>query len=62
MFKKICNIIKKIIISSFLLYGYNMVASIFGIIIPINYITVGLMSLLGYPTLFAFILVQILIY
>ena len=62
MLKRIYQIIKKIIISSFLLYGYNMVAVTFGLIVPINYITVGIMSLFGYPTLLAFILIQILIY
>lgn len=62
MLKKIFNTIKKIILSSFLLYGYNLVAVSFGIIIPINMITVGLLTILGYPSLFSLILIETLIY
>lgn len=62
MIKKIFNIIKKIILSSFLLYGYNLISVSFGIIIPINVITVLILTILGYPSLFSLILIQILIY
>ena len=51
MLKKVFNTIKKIILSSFLLYGYNLIAVSFGIIIPINVITVGILTILGYPSL-----------
>lgn len=62
MLKKIFNTIKKIILSSFLLYGYNLIAVSFGIIIPINMITVGILTILGYPSLFSLILIETLIY
>ncbi|MBE6159481.1 MAG: hypothetical protein E7157_00315 [Lactobacillales bacterium] len=62
MLKKIFNTIKKIILSSFLLYGYNLIAVSFGIIIPINIITVGILTILGYPSLFSLILIETLIY
>lgn len=62
MIKKIFNVIKKIVLSSFLLYGYNLIAVSFGIIIPINLITVGILTVLGYPSLFSLILIETLIY
>lgn len=62
MLKKVFNTIKKIILSSFLLYGYNLIAVSFGIIIPINMITVGILTILGYPSLFSLILIETLIY
>ena len=62
MLKKIFNTIKKIVLSSFLLYGYNLIAVSFGIIIPINMITVGILTILGYPSLFSLILIETLIY
>ena len=58
----IYNFVKKIIFSSFLLYGYNLLAVSFGIIIPINIVTVFLLVVLGYPSLFSLILIQVLIY
>lgn len=59
MFKKIFKFIKKIILSIFLLYGYNFIAQSFGIIIPINIYTVLLLSLLGIPSLFALIFILV---
>lgn len=40
-------IIKRFIIASFLLYGYNMIAVQFNMIIPINIFTVLIVSILG---------------
>ena len=62
MFKQIYNVLKKIVFSSFLLYGYNLLAVSLGIIIPINIITVLILVVLGYPSLFSLILIQTLIY
>ena len=62
MIKKIFEVIKKIIFSSFLLYGYNLIAVSFEIIIPINIITIAILTILGYPSLFSLILIQTLIY
>lgn len=59
MFKKIFKFIKKIILSIFLLYGYNFIAQSIGIIIPINIYTVLLLSLLGIPSLFALIFILV---
>lgn len=54
-------LIKKIVLSAFVLYGYNLIAVNFNMIIPINYITVGLMTILGAPVLVALVLFKILV-
>ena len=46
MMKKIWQCLKKIIISVFILYGYNLIATRFNLVIPINIFTVGSISLL----------------
>lgn len=62
MLKKLFNFLRRIIFSFLLLYGYNLIASSLGIIIPINIITVLAISILGVPMLFSFILVYMLIF
>ena len=62
MFKKILKILKKIIFYSFLLYVYNVLIEPIGVIIPINVITVGILSILGIPALFSFILIYVIMF
>lgn len=62
MIKFILKIIKKIIISSFLLYGYNLLVQPIGLIIPINIFTIGVISILGIPSLLCLIVIMIFIY
>lgn len=62
MVKKIIQIVKKIVFSSFLLYGYNILVEPLGLIIPINVITVGILSIFGIPALFSFILIYVMIF
>ncbi len=62
MLKFIFKIIKRIVISSFLLYAYNLIVQPIGLIIPINIITVLLISLLGVPALLSLIVIMVLIY
>ena len=62
MFKILFKIIKRIIISSFLLYGYNLLVQPIGLIIPINVFTVGSLSILGVPALLCLIFIMVLIY
>ena len=59
--KNIMLLIKKIVLSAFVLYGYNLIAVNFNMIIPIYYITVGLMTILGAPVLVALVLFKILV-
>lgn len=62
MFKIMVKIIKRIVMSVFLLYGYNLIAAPLGFIIPINLITVLLLSLLGIPALLSLIVVLIVVF
>ena len=59
MLKKIFKFFKKIIVSSFVLYSYNLIAVNFNMIIPINLFTVLIVSILGAPALLALILFKI---
>lgn len=47
----IIKIIKKIVFALVLLYSFNVISIKFGIIIPINYITICLISLLDIPAM-----------
>ena len=61
MIKKLIKIIKKIIISIIVLYGYNMATQSFNLNIPINVITVLIITLfdgIGFLGLVAFYLVN----
>jgi len=62
MIKKLKKVLKKIIFSSFLLYGYNVLAAPLSIIIPINILNIGIITILGIPALFALIFIHILIF
>ncbi len=62
MIKKSLNVLKKIVISGFLLYGYNLITAPLNIMIPINLITISSLTILGFPALFAFILIHIIIF
>ena len=62
MLKNIIKILKRIIISSFLLYGYNLIVQPIGLSIPINIITVSVLTVLGVPALLALISIVVLIY
>lgn len=62
MLKKIFELIKKIIFSVVLLYGFNIIANPINIMIPINYITIGAVTILGFPALFAFIVINIIVF
>jgi len=60
--KKIFKIFKKIVISSFLLYGFNLLVQPLKINIPINVVTVSAISFLGIPALISLVLILIYIY
>jgi len=62
MLKIVFKIIKRIIISSFLLYGYNLLVQPVGLMVPINVFTVGAMTILGVPALLCLIFIMIIIY
>ena len=62
MFKILFRIIKRVIMSVFLLYGYNLIAAPLGFIIPINIITILLIFMLGVPALLALVVVLIVVF
>lgn len=57
MLKKILSLLKKIVFTCFLLYGYNLIAAPIKLIIPINFITVGAITIFGVPALLSFIII-----
>ena len=62
MIKKIFNIIKKLIVNAFILYGYNLLVTPINLTIPINLITITLLTIFGLPALFALIIILIVIF
>ena len=62
MLKFIFKIIKRLIISFFLLYAYNLIVQPIGMIIPINVFTISAVTALGVPALLALIFIMVLIY
>ena len=59
--KNVLRLIKKVILSFVILYTYNFIAVNFNMVIPINVVTIGLITFLGAPSLFALILFKVLI-
>lgn len=47
MFKPIYKLIKKIVLSFIVLYGYNMITTQFNLTIPINIFTISIMTFFG---------------
>ena len=60
--KIILKMIKRIVFSSFLLYGYNLLVGPLNFIIPINVITIAAISVFGIPAIFSFIFVYLIVF
>ncbi len=58
---KIFYCLKRFILSAFILYGYNLFSVNFNMIIPINFVTLGMIFLLGAPGLVALVLFKIIL-
>lgn len=58
----IVNILKKIIFGFIILYGYNLIAVSFNMTIPINIITIVIVSILGAPALLALMMLLLVVY
>jgi hypothetical protein len=58
--KKILALLRRIIFSFIVLYGFNTIGSNFSLVIPINFITVSLITLLGFPALFSLVLLLVI--
>lgn len=62
MLKSLFNLLKKIVFSVFLIYGFNLIASPLNLIIPINIITVGAITILGVPALLSLIAIYFIVF
>ena len=51
MINKLGKVLKKIVFSFGLIYGVNVILKNVGIYIPINYYTLGIVTILGVPGL-----------
>ena len=60
--KNIFVVIRKITISFFLLYAFNLIVQPLNIVIPINIVTVLSLSILGIPALISLVIMCIFIF
>lgn len=58
--KKIWSLIKKLFFSFVILYGFNTIGSNFSLVIPINFITVSMITFLGFPALLSLVLLLVI--
>ncbi len=62
LLKKLYEIIKKMVVGAFLLYGFNLLAAPMEILIPINVVNVIIVTLLGFPGLCCLIFMRLFIF
>lgn len=58
--KKIIGLLKRVLFSFVILYGFNTIGVNFNIIVPINLITVLFITFLGFPALFSLVLLFVI--
>ncbi len=51
-------IIKRVIMSICMLYTFDLIVMSAGIVIPINFFSIGIVSFLGLPAIFGFLVLQ----
>lgn len=61
MLNKLTQILKKLVIGFLMLYGYNLIVPV-AAMIPINIITVILLTIFGIPALIFLIIIRVLVY
>ncbi|MBR4617871.1 MAG: pro-sigmaK processing inhibitor BofA family protein [Bacilli bacterium] len=59
--KKFWSILKKFVFSTFLLYGYNLIAVNFNLVVPINFLNIVILMFLGAPGLLSLVLFKLII-
>lgn len=62
MIKKIGRIIKQVIMAFVLLYTYNRFAVSFNAVIPINFITIFIVSIFGIPVIVGLVIFNYVFY
>ena len=60
MKKKIFELFKRVLFSFIVLYSFNTIGTNFNTIIPINIITVSLITVLGLPALFSLVFLLVI--
>lgn len=58
--KIIFKLLKKVTLGGFLLYGYNLIAVTFNLIVPINIFTILMVVFFDIPGLFAIIILKLI--
>ncbi len=61
MLNKLFKIFKKFIMSFFMLYGYNVIVPM-AAIIPINLVTVSLITIFSIPAFIFLIIIRLIVY
>ncbi len=61
MLNKFTQILKKLVVGFLMLYGYNIIVPA-AAMIPINIITVILLTIFGLPALIFLIIIRVLVY
>ena len=62
MMNKILILVKRMIFSFFLLYAYNVIVEPLNLNIPINIITLSLLTIFGVPALVSLIIISVVIF
>lgn len=60
--KKVIKLLRKILFSFLLLYTYNLIAVSYNLMIPINVITIGILTILDIPGLILLVMIYKLFY
>ena len=60
--KFLLSLLKKITLAFFMLYTYNLIGESINLIIPINFITIFIITLLDFPGLFLLVIMLKLFY
>ena len=61
MMKYLLKIVKRIVVSITVLYGLNLIISTMDIVLPINIVSIVMLSVLGFPGLASFIALYFLV-
>ncbi len=62
MVNKLFKSVKKVVMAIALLYSFNLLLSSLNILVPINYVSVGTVSILGIPGLLSLLVIRLIIF
>lgn len=58
--KLVINVLKRLIMSFLLIYSLNVIISDLNVFVPINFVSIAVISLLGIPGMLSFLVLLIL--